>query len=337
MKKTFTILVFFLFIHFSYSDTIETNRKLNELERQVKQIDTNQLNYKIEKDLLKETYSNNYEKISLIITLILGVMSVLGYLGLKDITGIKKEYEKELAKLKELQGQFNLKSLEFDNNKNKFEEELKQIIKENEEQSRKIKFIELKDKSRTLSKENQLTPSLEFANAALDINGEDVELLNIKGSVLCRLNQIKEAVNVFNNALKINPEDKTTIYNITECLYFDKDIPKAKKIIEENKSLFEAKENGKLFELFEVLELYFEDKKEELITIVKTNLSTNNLRTKSPKFNNWNLTDAIYFIHYEPESEVRKITQNLLWYWDGQINGEILLKRLNIEIDTTEE
>ena len=36
------------------------------------------LNYKIEKEVLKETYENNYERISLIITLILGIIGILG-------------------------------------------------------------------------------------------------------------------------------------------------------------------------------------------------------------------------------------------------------------------
>jgi tetratricopeptide (TPR) repeat protein len=332
MKKIILFLFISFFIQSICADTITTNSKIRELERQVKQIDTNQLNYKIEKDLLKETYSNNYERISLIITIVLGIMGVLGYLGLKDISTIKKEYEKELIDLRQIQGQFNLKLLELDTDKKKFEEELKSIIKENEDQSRKIKFLELKDKVRILLKDNSLTPALEFANAALNIIQEDNELLNLKGSILCRLNQLKEAVEIFNLALKLNPTDSPTILNTAECLYFSKDINGAKKLIDDHKILFENKENGRLLELFNIFELYFDGKKESLLDIAKSYVDFNNLRMSEKRMSGWNLEDALYVIHNQPESELKNITQNIIRYWNGQINGRILLEKLEIEI-----
>ena len=77
-------------------DPVEIERELYDLENKVKIIDTNQLNYKIEKDLLKETYSNNYEQINLIITIVLGIIALLGFLGLRDISSIKKNFNSEL-------------------------------------------------------------------------------------------------------------------------------------------------------------------------------------------------------------------------------------------------
>jgi tetratricopeptide (TPR) repeat protein len=307
-------------------------KRIDELERTVKQIDANQLNYRIEKDLLKETYSNNYEKINLVITLILGVMGVLGYLGLKDITTIKKEYELELSKLRTIQGQFETKSKEFDTEKKKFDEELKSIIKENEEQSRKIKFIELKDKVRTLLKDNQLTPALEFANAALLINDSDTELLNQKGSILCRLNQTKEALETFFKARAISPNDNSTILNTAEMLYFAKDIEGAKKLISEYKALFESKDNGRVLDLFNIIELYHSADKDKLLELAKSYVTFENLKYTGTKLSGWNLTEAIYFIHHQPDSELKTILQSILSFWNGQTTGENLLTTLNIEL-----
>lgn len=316
----------------AFADSTSINRRIEDVERTVKQIDANQLNYKIEKDLLKETYSNNYEKISLVITLLLGVMGVFGYLGLRDITSIKKEYEKELSNLRQIQGQFNIKSQEFDTEKKKFEEELKSIIKENEEQSRKIKFIELKDKVRSLIKDNQLTPALEFANAALLITNNDIDLLNQKGRVLCRLNQLKEAVDVFHNARKADPADNSTILNTAECLFFAKDIEGASKLISEHKGLFESKDNGRLLDLFNIIELYFKPDKETLLKIAKDYVTFENLKLTGKKITGWDLTEAIYFVHHQPESELKTIIQNIIWYWNGQTTGENLLTTLKIEL-----
>lgn len=333
MKKTLILLLFTLSVTSSFSsDSLTYQKRIDELERTVKQIDANQLNYRIEKDLLKETYSNNYEKINLVITLILGVMGVLGYLGLKDISTIKKEYEQELSKLRTIQGQFETKSKEFDSEKKKFDEELKSIIKENEEQSRKIKFIELKDKVRTLLKDNQLTPALEFANAALLISDSDTELLNQKGSILCRLNQTKEALETFFKARTIAPTDNTTILNTAEMLYFAKDIEGAKKLVSEHKALFESKDNGRVLELFTIIELYHSGDKDKLLDLAKSYVTFENLKYTGTRLSGWNLTEAIYFIHHQPDSELKAILQSILSYWNGQTTGENLLTTLKIEL-----
>lgn len=332
MRKQLTIFILCLITSFVYADSLSINRRLNDVEHAVKQIDTNQLNYKIEKDLLKETYSNNYEKISLIITLVLGILGVFGYLGLRDITTIKKEYEQELSNLRQIQGQFNLKSQEFEEDKKKFEEDLKSIIKENEEQTKKIKFIELKDRVRTLLKDNNLTPALEFANAALQIIDNDVDLLNKKGQILCRLNQLSEAVDAFSKAVKSDPNDSTSILNTAECLYFANDIRTVKKLIEKHKPLFENKDNGRLLELFNIIELYHAGEKDKLLLVAKDNVTFNNLQATDKKISGWNLEEAKYFAHYQPDGELKTIIQNLIWYWDGKINGETLLTKLNIEL-----
>lgn len=337
MKITLTILTLFLFAQFVLADTTSVNRRLDDIEHAVKQIDANQLNYKIEKDLLKETYSNNYEKINMVITILLGVVGVLGYLGLKDISSIKKEYEQELSQLRQIQSQFNLKSQEFDTDKKKFDEELKSIIKENEEQSRKIKFIELKDKVRTLLKDNNLTPALEFANVALNIFDKDTELLNQKGVILCRLNQMKEAVETFMAAKESNPHDSSTIFNTVECLYFAKDFEGAKKIMQNHKGLFENKENGRLFDLFNLIELYHTGDKKKLLEIANSYVNVSNLKTSSKVISGWDLTEAQFFIHYQPENEMKTILQNIVWYWDGKISGEVLLTRLKLEIPKISE
>lgn len=337
MKYTLLFMAFSFMMTRSLADSTSIMQRIEDVERNVKQIDANQLNYRIEKDLLKETYSNNYEKISLIITLLFGFVGIFGYLGIRDITSIKKEYEKELNNLKQLQSQFNIKSQEFDSEKKKFDEELKSIIKENEEQSRKIKFIELKDKVRILLKDNHLTPALEFANAALLITNNDVDLLNQKGRILCRLNQINEAVDVFQNARKADPSDHSTILNTAECLYFAKDREGAANLIKEHKGLFESKDNGTLLELFNIMDLYVKSDKQALLNLAKSYVKFDNLKLTGKKISGWDLTEANFFIHHQSESELKTIVQNIIWYWDGQITGENLLTALKIEVPENPE
>jgi hypothetical protein len=55
--------------------------KLGFLERSVKEVRRDQLNYKIERDLLKETNSSNIQTINIVIAIVLSIFSVLGFLG----------------------------------------------------------------------------------------------------------------------------------------------------------------------------------------------------------------------------------------------------------------
>ncbi|UPT66958.1 MAG: tetratricopeptide repeat protein [Sphingobacteriales bacterium JAD_PAG50586_3] len=331
-RISLTVLLLCFFTSIAVGDSTSVNRRIYDLERSVKQIDTNQLNYKIEKDLLKETYSNNYEQLSMIITIVLGIIGVLGYLGIRDINSIKKEYEKELNTLKNIKGQFDLKSQEIDTNKQKLDEELRAIIKENEEQSRKIKIIEIKDKIRSHIRENTNIPTaLEYVNAALEMSKDDVELLNEKGLILCRMNQFKDALSVYKKALTINPDFSRSIFNTVECLYFINEIDEAKKIIKQQDDLFKNRDNGKVLELFNLIELYFKGNKDELIKIAKEYVTIDNLKVTQKKLRNWSLFEAKYFALHQPDSDLKLILQNIFWYWDGQINGELLLSKLGIE------
>lgn len=334
MKRILFIITFYFTTTICTADTIATNQKLKFLEQTVKQVETNQLNYKIEKDLLKETYSNNYERINLLITIIFGVVGFFGFIGLRDINSIKKEYKEELSKLRLIKGEFDLKSKEFDTDKKKVEEEIKSIIKENEEQSRKIKFLELKEKVRSLIKDKSHSLALEFANAALDISPKDTDILNQKGLILCRLNQMKEAVETFSSALEINPNDSTTICNTVECMFFAKEIDAAKKLIEKNKVVFNNKDEGKLFELFNLVEIFFQNDTEKLIDIAKSLVTVENVNLKLKKYASWDLQEAQHFIYFQPENLNKTILKNIFWFWDAQIDGKTLLTRLGIELPT---
>jgi len=139
-KLKATLILFLIFIQFSIAqkkaDSLRFQNlkyEISRLENQIKTVENNQLNYKIEKDLIKETYSSNYERINMVITIILGIIGVIGYIGFRDINSIKKEYVAELDKLKLLQVDFEVKAKEFNTEKDKFDSDIKQILIENEE------------------------------------------------------------------------------------------------------------------------------------------------------------------------------------------------------------
>lgn len=330
MEKIFgTILM--VFILASFANAGQKNlEQISELETKVKQIERDQINYRVEKDLLKEVYKTNYERISLMITIILGIIGILGYLGLRDINSLKKEYERELNNLKQTQALFHSKTQEFDIEKKKFDDDIKAIIRENEEQSRKIKIIELKEKINTLLKEKNVHTALEYADAALDISPLNIDILNQKGRILVRLNQIADAVTVFQRAMKSDPKNHTTMLNTAECLYLANDIKRAERLIENNEALFKSKADGYLLKFFKIIELYFKADKAALINEAISLVDTKDMKIAAKRMGGWDLEEAMLFAYYQPESNLKKILQDTLLYLDGGFSGEMLYQKLGV-------
>ena len=321
----------------SFGEGKDVERRLEDLEHKVQIIDANQLNYRIEKDLLRETYSNNYETINLFITIVLGLVAIFGYLGIRDISKIKEKYESELAELRRVKDQFEQKSSEFDVERKKIDEELKTIIKENQEQSQKIQFIELKEKALSLLKENNLTMSLEFTNAALDIKESDTVCLHNKGRILERLNQLPNALQTFRKSVEDNPEDPTSKYNLVECLCFMGQVEEAESIIEQNKDLFESKLDGKLIEFFNIIKMYFESDLDGIKNIAKSYVQHDNLDELGKEIVGWDFREATYFAYFLEDNDLKTAIQNIIWYLDNQIKGKILLTKLKLPLPVPPE
>ena len=63
----------------------DEQRELNRLNDALAEVRRDQLNYKIERDLLKNAYTSSFQTINLVLTMILGAFAVLGYLGLRGL------------------------------------------------------------------------------------------------------------------------------------------------------------------------------------------------------------------------------------------------------------
>ncbi|MCJ7593364.1 MAG: tetratricopeptide repeat protein, partial [Desulfobacterales bacterium] len=250
---------------------------------------------------------------------------------------IKEKYESELAELRRVKDQFKQKSSEFDVERKKIDQELKTIIEENQKQSQKIQFIELKEKALSLLKANNITMSLEFANAALDIKESDPECLNIKGRILARLNQLPNALQVYRKSVEDNPENLPLKSNLVECLYFMNQIEEAESIISQNKDLFKSKLDGKLVEFFNIIKMYFESDLEGLKNIAKSYVQHDNLDELGKKMKGWDFTEASYFAYFLEENDLKTAIQNIIWYWDNQIKGRLLLTRLKLPLPVPPE
>jgi len=118
-------------------------------------------------------------------------------------------------------------------------------------------------------------------------------------------------------------------------LYFGKEFETAKELINKHISIFESK--GKLIELFQLIQSYHLGDLDAMKKIARENVTIENLKSINYKMSDWDLKESLFFSVYQPESDLKYALQNILWYWDGQIDGESLLTRLEIELPKKEK
>jgi len=197
----------------------ELKRDIKSSENDVDLIRRDQLNYSIEKNLLKEAYSSNIQTIQIIISIALGVFTILGYLGLKNINQLRDSYTKELEELKKVKSDFEkqLQTL-----KEKYEEFQNKVDRINETQDHRLKLLELIEKVNEIIKTGQWRWALEHIAIGLEIDPQNLSLIAQQGECQGKLGELKKAIATWKKIIESSNADKSTVIravvNILEYL-----------------------------------------------------------------------------------------------------------------------
>lgn len=320
-------------VSFSQLDSskfVKFQEQLSSLSEKVDEVKRDQNNYSIEKDLLKETYSNNFDRINLLITAILGIFAVLTFFGIRDINSIKKEYKEELEKLRHLQTEIASKSREFDLSKQKYDDEITEILKQNEEQNKKIKILEIKDKIANLFKEKQFGSALEFCAVAIELSPDDHMLQFEKGKILQKLNRYGEAIEAYEKVLSTDKSHSPAIANLAELYLFENQPEKADVLIQSHPNAF-AKQDFNLLEFFGLIKKYHNNDIEGMKEYASKIIDKQNPDTQK-KFRGWDFSDGLTFIYFKEESDKKKVFRTILLYMYGNIKGTDLDNLLDLKL-----
>jgi tetratricopeptide (TPR) repeat protein len=172
----------------------DATHQIKRLDDDVKEIRRDQLNYKIERDLLKEAYATNLKTVDVLITVALGVITivggVLGFLGVRNISLVRKEYNEDLEALRKL--------------KAKFEEDLEQIkIKQTETKDQfttlgnRIHVLELQEKASQFIDAKNYPRPLSYAEVGLTVLPDDPIFLTQKGLCHFKLRDYPLAIQAY--------------------------------------------------------------------------------------------------------------------------------------------
>lgn len=301
--------------------------KYQILEDRFKEVKRDQLNYSIEKDIYKEVYKNNFERINITITFVLGLFGVLGFLGIRNISTIKKDYSNELQYLKELRQSFEVKIDEFSSLKENYDNELKTISETNITQNNKIQLLELKEKIKNKIKNDELTMALETSLVALELAPKDTSLLKDVGKIYCRLGEYKDSIRVLKKIMEIEPEN-APIADLIEIYYFNNQIETAKKLIKENPDWVSEEKKETILRFLNVIDIYHNKNIEDLKSIINEQIDMTDLSSETQRFL-WDFEDIHHFHKNVKYPEKEYILIRYIWYLKGDYSGELVLEDIN--------
>jgi hypothetical protein len=208
--------------------------ELSRLTERVEEIRRDQLNYKVEKDLLKETYSSNTESINTVVTIVLAAFAIFGYLGVRGIESLKADFKKELDELRALRTAFESKVASVDSQLADAVSQVEQIGKVNIEQDRRLRVLEIQEKCSAWLKQRNFARALEYANIGIELSGRDSLLVRIKAFCQMKLGNISDAYETFKFHADLSPENIDTITNIVELGAFLGKVEEASALLSAN-------------------------------------------------------------------------------------------------------
>ncbi len=333
MKKfNITILCFLLFLSLSVeviqaaqSINISIENRLEKMENSIEEVRRDQLNYKIEKDLLKETYGSNIQTINMVLAIVLALFTILGFFEIKSVGELKKTYKNELNNLNKLQHDY---AANFEKIKNEIETartSYLEITERYEEQNKRIKKLELINSYDSNYDDKKYSNALEYISAAIELDPEDYELIIKKALCLQKLKEYPEAINLYKEVLHKAPKFEWAFQNLAELTLLLNEIDEYKKIYDQNKISLNMCHSGTLMVYFRLIENFHKNDLEEMEKIVMEFINNEHF---DREIAGWEYEEALNILNLQPNSKGKNILYNFIDMVSGKISLNELKSRM---------
>lgn len=299
-------------------DTKQIKFNLKAISQEIEILRRDQINYRVEKDILKEAYSSNLQIINIVITIVLGVIGTLGYLGIKSIKEIKIDYADELEKLKKIKLDFEYELHVLQNKQKMVEGQVGDITKTNNEQDRRIKVMELIEKIGSLIGTGQWAWALNWISVGLGLDPKNIILLTQKAICHWKLGEITSSTEARRTILSIEPENVGAVGNLLEIFALTDQSSEFEKTYEQHKTTIDLSYGGNLTFYLKTL-----------LNLIKGNIdnATNELIDFTNKFPNepikhlgtWSYEEIMPTILKLPDGKQKNIILNMIRFLKGEI------------------
>lgn len=277
-----------------------------------------EINYQVERDILKEVYTSHIQSIGLMISAVsiaVGLFfAVLGYLGFKSVGGLKDDYTAELKNVQALKAKLEQEFEELKSKQSKTEVEVDVLAS-------KVGLIELTEKIGALINAGNYEWALEHIRVGMEVNPEYLPLLRQFAHCQVRTHEFDTAILSYRKILASKSKNAGDIQNFAELLIISEHLDDYKELYKNHKSAIDKAHNG-------ILTIYFDT----LCGVQSANLdearkSLLPLFEKSPsgasvKMPNWQYSDLIEKITEMPEGEIKTFAEKFIGFFNGTVSTE---------------
>lgn len=281
-----------------------------------------QINYHVEKNILKEAYSSNIQTINIVITIVLGVIGVLGYLGIRSIKEVKSDYAAELIELKGLKTNFELELQTLVTKQKEFESKIGDLAVTNEKQDRRLKVLELIEKVSELMNSKQWQWALEYISLGLDIDNENVTLLSQKTTCHGKLGEFTSAIESCKKIIELEPEHKRDVHilNLLEYTALSNQQNEFANIYVAHKDKVDQYKSGNVITYLSALACLIKGDLQQAVKILDAFVK------KFPDATNrfldaWSFDEVSNVISRLPEGKQKDLLVKMVHYFNGQISS----------------
>jgi hypothetical protein len=299
--------------------TNDLSFKLRIMQDQLAEVRRDQLDHRLEKDLLKETYSSNLQILNLILALILALFTILGFLGLRDLSSTRREYSTELENLRKLRSEFETKIAELAASQKSVQEQHAKLTAQSESQNQRIQILEIQEKASLFFSTGNYKRALQYADAGLAVAPKDTTLLSVKATALFKAHDLAPATTVYRELLAIDPGNQSTITNFAELLLLQNQIDDFRSFFANNKAIIDGYcENAHLSTYLQFLESYQTNALDDMRTLATKFFSTAGTENKK-HLGNWQFDDLEYVVARHPDSVKKTILLAFLRVLKGEL------------------
>ncbi len=283
------------------SDSVVESLKI--LKQDVQELRRDQLNYSIEKNLLKEAYTSSYNTIQSTIVIILGVLALIGIAGLLQLRQISKEYKSELSNLRSMKSNYEGKLKRMLQKLGQMRMQVETIQQTNEDQNLKIKILELKEKALTYYNLKLYSRAIEYLDVALEIDTNSVDLHNIKRLCLMNSNRFAETATELEK-IRLLADSSDVVSDLREAY-----------LLSNNVLAFDAVEFNESYVIKPSVSNYLTSLRcfilgdiEHLKEIISKEISAFNEDSMSPvDIGNWSFSECLRYLSTKPNSQLKSI------------------------------
>lgn len=306
------------------NDVLVSSQAIQEIRR-------DQLNYKLEKDLLKEVYSTNLQTVNSLIAISLAVITIIGFLGVRNIREIKEKFNGELLELKELKNSYKLKFDVIDAYVVEIKNKINSVESINTDQSKRLRILEIQEKVTSLFSLKNLDKALEYADIGLIDDENNIIFLHYKALILIRFKRYDEAKIYLMKLISIDGDQVANIFNMLELLLLSRNVDEYDRFLKKYFVLIENFDAPIWY--LELLKKYLTGTILELCNHIK-NFDIGETGNNYLKTAGWIFDDPRIAFKSDAESDKKKLLYNVLNFLDAKDTKENLL--LNIEkLNTT--